>query len=54
MRKFTEWLKLFERNKNYKIQKTTFSSKDSDYNKNNIFTKNNIDLKKDLTPLNSN
>lgn len=48
MKKFTEWLKLFERNKNNKTQKTTFSSKDSEY------TKNIIDLKKDLTPLNSN
>jgi len=54
MRKFTEWLKLFERNKNNKKQKTTFSSKDSVYNKNNIFAKNIFDLKKDLTPLNSN
>jgi hypothetical protein len=54
MRKFNEWLKLFERNKNNKITRNNFSSKDSDYNKHNIFTKNIIDLKKDLTPFNSN
>lgn len=31
MRKFTEWLKLFEKNKNNTIKKTTFTSKDSFY-----------------------
>jgi hypothetical protein len=52
MKKFTDWLKMFEKNKNENIQKNYFSSKDSEYIRNSVNAKNYI--KKNLLSFNSN